>query len=233
MDFLQNLKNDFIKLTESGKLFHSYLFFGESTDEIFEFCRKFANYLETGAFETPKKILNDFHSVSPNEFNNIGIDEIRELQNFLYQTPNVSKRRTAIVRGAGALTADSQGALLKLMEEPPKKSLIILISRQEDELFKTILSRTHKVYFLAPFPLKTELENDELTKENLEKLLANSIIDLRKNLVQNVDAAKEIVSRLALIKQYNLNNRLQLRLLERFIKTKKTLKKPNYGKKRA
>lgn len=230
---IKNLTKDFKKLVGDGNLFHAYLFFGEETDKIFGFAKELANFLETREFKETGHFLNDFLAISPNEFNNIGIDEIRELQNFLYQTPVISRRRVAVINGADLLTDDSEGAILKIIEEPPKKSLVILVARQEDSLLPTIRSRVHKIYFPAePDFFKTRDEiGDELTKENLDRIFKNSLIDFSVDLRQNFEAAKEVLSRLALIKSYNLNNRLQLRLLNFYFKKKQILKKPVYGRK--
>jgi DNA polymerase-3 subunit delta' len=77
----------------------------------------------------------------------IGIDAVREIRNFLWQKPNVSKRRTLVLDEAEFLTAEAQNALLKITEEPPASSLIILVSSDPDGLLPTILSRIEKVYF--------------------------------------------------------------------------------------
>ena len=227
---------EFKELADKNKLFHAYLFFGQSPEKSYEIAESLANYLETGDFKKPEKFLNDFMAIKPNEFGNIGIDQIRDLQGFLYQFPVVSKKRIAVVWKAGALTADSQGAILKIIEEPPQKALVILIADQEDSLFKTILSRVHKIYFSPVDGVsgKKEKIGEELTEENMDKFFKNSLIDLGGDLRQNINAVKEVLNRIVLMKQYNLNNRLQLRVINNFLKTKQSFKKPkSNGRKKA
>lgn len=92
----------------------------------------------------------------------IGIDAVREIKNFLWQKPNTSSRRTLILDEVEFLTAEAQNALLKITEEPPASSLIILVSSDPDGLFATIMSRIEKIYF-GSIPEKEIVE--WLTKE--------------------------------------------------------------------
>ncbi len=49
--------------------------------------------------------------------------------------------RVAIIRGAQRLNISAQNALLKILEEPPKNTMIILIAEDEKKLLPTIVSR--------------------------------------------------------------------------------------------
>lgn len=223
-------EKDFIRLADAGNLFHAYLFFGESAEEILDFSKKLANYMETGDFAEPKKFLNDFLFIQPNEFGNIGIDRIRDLQYFLFQKPAISKRRVAVILGADAMSDESTGAVLKIIEEPPQKSLVILISRHDDVLPETVLSRVHKVYFSAAAGQKKEKIGKDSEIENQDTVFKNIILDLKKNLGDNVLAAKEILKRISLMKRYNLNHRLQMRVISHYLKNKNQVqKRKSYG----
>lgn len=241
INIVEKIAKDFKQLAQSGNLFHAYLFFGDQIDEIFSFAKKIANLLETGEFKEPGKFLNDFLAIEPNEFGNIGIDQIRDLQYFLFQKPAVSKRRVAIILGADAMSDESTGAVLKIIEEPPQKTLIILIGYREDSLPQTVLSRVHKFYFpvacASPAasarrvgktsPSVSSGRRKEKTgkeTEDLDAVFKNILLDLEKNLGDNVFAAKEILERISLIKRYNLNNRLQLRVINYIIKNQKVKK---------
>jgi DNA polymerase III delta prime subunit len=77
----------------------------------------------------------------------IGIDAAREVKNFLWQKPNTSARRTLILDNAELLTTEAQNALLKITEEPPASSLLILITSDIESILPTIASRLPKIYF--------------------------------------------------------------------------------------
>lgn len=77
----------------------------------------------------------------------IKIDDIRRLQHQINLRPYEGRKKVFIIDNAHQLTADASNALLKVLEEPPKDSLIIIISDKPSLLFKTILSRCKVLKF--------------------------------------------------------------------------------------
>lgn len=73
----------------------------------------------------------------------ISIDTIRSIKRFLHlRVP--SKRtiaRVVIVKDADSMSTEAQNALLKILEEPPSDTIIILTSSAPDRLLSTIRSR--------------------------------------------------------------------------------------------
>src|SRR3990172_3201482 len=118
---------DLKKLADSSSLSHAYLFHGLSMVGKRLVAESLANYLENGVFVREEgAILLDAKTFSPGESGSLGIDTVRELQDFLSKRPVKSPRRTAIVDGAEKMTAEAQNALLRIAEEPPSSSLVIL-----------------------------------------------------------------------------------------------------------
>ncbi len=70
----------------------------------------------------------------------IPVDEIRRLKHF-FATTSVTPWRAAIVDRADDLNISSANALLKLLEEPPPRTVFFLISSAPARLFETIRSR--------------------------------------------------------------------------------------------
>jgi DNA polymerase III subunit delta' len=71
----------------------------------------------------------------------IGVDEVRRLKAFLGNTAGEEGWRVVIVDRAGDLNQNAANALLKALEEPPPRTLFILISSAEGRLPVTIRSR--------------------------------------------------------------------------------------------
>lgn len=104
--------------------------------------------------------------VRPLDKPSIGIDQVREMLDELALAPVESDRRVFVVDPASALREDAQNALLKGLEEPPGRALIILIAEHEGELLPTIASRCLVV---SLGPLEREETIDVLVQEGLPR----------------------------------------------------------------
>lgn len=86
---------------------------------------------------------------------NIPVDEVRKLRSFLAHTagggtrPGEPVQRVVIVDQADELNVSSANALLKSLEEPPPRTLFLLITSQPGRLLPTIRSRA-RMLPLAP-----------------------------------------------------------------------------------
>jgi DNA polymerase III delta prime subunit len=71
----------------------------------------------------------------------IGIEEIKQLQKKLYLKPVRSPQKAIIIKDAQLLTTEAQNAMLKILEEPPEQTIILLTTDSIENLLPTILSR--------------------------------------------------------------------------------------------
>jgi DNA polymerase-3 subunit delta' len=94
----------------------------------------------------------DVHIIS-SEDPLLKIDAVRQLQKEINLKAYEGTYKVFIIDNAHTLTPEASNSLLKILEEPPKKSLIILISDKPNLLFKTVISRCKTIKFL---PLKRE-----------------------------------------------------------------------------
>lgn len=104
----------------------------------------------------------------------IKIGHIRQLQKDISLKAYEGKRKVFIIDNAHHLTAAASNALLKILEEPPRDSLIILISANPTLLFKTIISRCQVLRFstLARAELEDILRKDYSLDNHLAHFLA-------------------------------------------------------------
>lgn len=75
------------------------------------------------------------------------IDQIRQLLATLTMKPFSARRRVVIVADAHALNPEAGNALLKMLEEPPADTILILTARQRSDLLPTIVSRCRHLRF--------------------------------------------------------------------------------------
>lgn len=71
----------------------------------------------------------------------ITVDEVRKLKSFFNLSASDGGRRVVIVDAADELNVSAANALLKILEEPPEKSTLLLISHRPMRLLPTIRSR--------------------------------------------------------------------------------------------
>lgn len=92
---------------------------------------------------------------------NISVDRIRALKGEIYRLPFQAERKVVLIEQAESMRIDSVNLLLKIFEEPPQDTVIILITSQIDRLLPTVVSRCQKIRFA---PLKIETIRKELQK---------------------------------------------------------------------
>lgn len=80
----------------------------------------------------------------------IGIDQIRKLTDFVYMTGHQNGYKVILIYPAEAMNTASANALLKKLEEPPEHVLFILVTHQAQHLLPTIRSRCQQIAMPIP-----------------------------------------------------------------------------------
>ena len=75
----------------------------------------------------------------------ITVDEIRRLQGFFHMSAAEGGHRVAIIDAADEMNQAAANALLKLLEEPPQASTLLLVAHQPARLLPTIRSRCREL----------------------------------------------------------------------------------------
>jgi DNA polymerase-3 subunit delta' len=165
---------------------------------------------EALGLECKKLATHPYFTVVRSDKDSISIDAIRELQRFLQlKTLGSGKlRRAVIIEHAERLTIEAQNALLKLLEEPPEDTLLVLGADNQRGLLPTILSRTQLITAYAPAEAELKQYFAELGKDttaiNQAYLLSGGLPGLMYALLENdqshplmlgVTAAKEVLQK--------------------------------------
>jgi DNA polymerase-3 subunit delta' len=100
----------------------------------------------------------------------IVIEQIRNLEHALQMRATEGRRKVAIISEADRLQPQAANAFLKTLEEPPKDSLLLLLSALPEALPQTILSRC------VAIPLAPNREAaDQPEEKKLGQLLRNAV----------------------------------------------------------
>ena len=81
----------------------------------------------------------------------IVVDDVRDAIAFLRLTPSEGGWRVVIVDGAEDMNRNAQNALLKVLEEPPARAVLLLVCHAPGRLLPTIRSRCRRLD-LRPLP---------------------------------------------------------------------------------
>jgi len=106
-------------------------------------CRKVA----AGAHPDLRLIAPGGRTESGAERRAVGIEQIRDLKHEASYPPYEARWKVFIVEDAEAMRAEAANSLLKVLEEPPSQSVIILISESASALLPTLVSRSQIVRF--------------------------------------------------------------------------------------
>ena len=82
----------------------------------------------------------------------IRVDDARKVASFLGATAGLGGWRVVIVDAVDDLNAESANALLKGLEEPPARTLFLLVSHAPGSVLPTIRSRCHRMLLRALAP---------------------------------------------------------------------------------
>jgi DNA polymerase-3 subunit delta' len=108
----------------------------------------------------------------------ISVDDARRMSEFFARTSANGGWRTALVDCADDLNTEAGNALLKLVEEPPPKSLILIISNQPGRVLRTLRSRCRRLPMarLSDTQVASVLEalplEKPLTGEKLQRVIS-------------------------------------------------------------
>ena len=155
---LQSLDNSPIKLSPKHSIFERLIAGGLTDLKIIE--REYSDASKT-------KLKSE-----------ISVEQIRDLKEFFSKTSSEGGYKIAIIDSVDDMNPNSSNALLKILEEAPNKSLLILICNNYEGLLDTIKSRcrTLKLHPLSDENMNILLHEyiDGISDENVKSLISLS-----------------------------------------------------------
>lgn len=132
------------KAIRGGKVSQAYVFAGLEDIGKSTIALEFARRLQGGQ----EGFNSDLHILEPEPGQKgIGIAAVREFIKALNLSSFSDSYKIGIIKEAASLSEESKNALLKTLEEPKDKVVIILLVTDERKLPTTILSRCQILYF--------------------------------------------------------------------------------------
>jgi len=150
---------------ESGKISHAYLFVGPTGVGRLAAARALAQALlctaggddACGVCGPCRKVAGGTHPdlriIAPGrtetgaERRAVAIDQVRDLKREAAYPPYEGKWKIFILEDTEQMRAEAANSLLKVLEEPPPRIVIILLSESTEALLPTLVSRAQLVRF--------------------------------------------------------------------------------------
>jgi DNA polymerase-3 subunit delta' len=151
---------------ERNRLAHAYLFTGDSLDDLETVARTLARALNCSVFrDAPKRSLRSCgqcdscrrieHDHHPDvlwfrpesKSRVITVEQMRELMQTVHLKPTAAEFKVSVIVAADRLNVQAANAFLKTLEEPPDKSILILLTTEPQRILETILSRCLRLNF--------------------------------------------------------------------------------------
>ncbi len=192
MGFRRLLGNDQLKQNlktalGSGHISHFYLISGPAGSGRHTLARLLAAAILCQGHQKPcmacsacRKVMGDNHpdfiTVDDPEKKTVPVDLIREARADIYIQPNESDHKIYLFPRAQDMGIPSQNALLKVLEEPPKYGVFILITDNPERLLPTVRSRCTPLQ-LQPLgePVLMQALTNEFPNASKEDLRAAAI----------------------------------------------------------
>ena len=142
---------------DSGRLAHAYVVVGSPRGNALQFAESFLKLLFCGATEKPCNECSGCRQVEAHKHvdtlwiepqsksRQIKADEVRALVHRMTQTSFEGGWKAGIILAADCMNVASANILLKTLEEPPPKTLLLLVTDSPQALLPTIISRCQKI----------------------------------------------------------------------------------------
>jgi len=127
------------------------------------------------------KAKNPYYRINIPNANNIRINSIRDLISKSYLSTSHNHKKIFIISEADKMRQEASNALLKILEEPPKNSILILTTSKLNLLPQTVIGRCQTIHF-------------EPLRENLIK---EKILSLQEKINNYTDDEVTLVSKLS------------------------------------
>ena len=218
-------KESIKKALQSGRIPNSYLFYGQDSvgKKLTAYqLGKALNCNTRGPLDScdtcssclkiEKGIHPDVFTLEPQKYSPtareavIKIDAIRELQKKLMYLPYEGKIKIVIINDAENMNLQAANSFLKTLEEPPSKTLIILIASNPYQLLPTIVSRCQGIRF-HPLPVEAVkkivskhllIETGENQLEEVEirsqRSMGRVALALNENLIESSGHREELIN---------------------------------------
>jgi DNA polymerase-3 subunit delta' len=154
------------RASEQDRLAHAYLITGDQSSGKEVLAAELANLVNGTPIDDvfSAKAREVFIARPESKSRRIVTAQIRELEHALQMRAADGRRKVAIISDADRLQTEAANAFLKTLEEPPKNSLLLLLSALPEALPETILSRCIAIPLASNGEAPSKKEEEKLVR---------------------------------------------------------------------
>jgi len=166
----------------------SFILAGRDKQKRIAYAKDFCKKQQIDVFDIT--LLEKETSVKQNT-QSIGIDDVKAMQKKIFLKPLKSPFKAVIIEDAQLLTTEAQNALLKVLEEPPMHTIILLGTENREALLPTIQSRCQLISLDEEGVKLTTREQNDLSDfvRNLDTMSVGDKLKRAELLAKDKDKA--------------------------------------------
>ena len=192
------IKEQLLRIIKNQKLSHTYMFEGDTIETLAKYSKFFALNI-FGNSERNKLLIEsgnhpDLYYLRTQE-NTIKKDEIGQLVHRMNQKPIESEYKVYIIEQFEKLTPQAENSILKFLEEPPEKTIAILLTINKSDILPTIHSRSQHIL----------IQGEDQDRLNALESLGDSEKNIVNVLSLNVQHINEMADRFSLLTKEVVN----------------------------
>jgi DNA polymerase III gamma/tau subunit len=169
--------------TRRGELHHAIVLHGPAPATLRETALGIARTIEclngttgddcSSCRRVEQRLHPDVHFVEVGgERKMISVEQVREVVNAATMRPYEGHGKVFIIDPADALSVGGSNAMLKTLEEPPRDTFFVLLTRSYDLLLPTIKSRCQQIFIGGDVEVDVELR--QAIVETLKRFASNN-----------------------------------------------------------
>ncbi len=186
----EKIKASVESFIKSGKIPHAILIEGENGDKTLSLALHIASAAVCSGDAAPCGVCRNCHladvgshpditRVAPLDGKkNLSVNQIREIRADAFVKAHSASHRVFIIEDAHRMNEQAQNALLKVLEEPPKNVIFILLTSSKTVLLDTIVSRC--VGLSVPATGDLDAPHQDTANKFIDLLLAGSEYEMLK-----------------------------------------------------
>lgn len=189
-------------IIDNQRLVHTYMIESDAIETARRVGIEFATMILGKDNHTKTLIQNgnhpDYYYLRTDELT-IKKDDVQEVVRLMNQKPIHSEYKVYIIESFEKLTIQAENSILKFLEEPPEKTVALLLTTDKSSILPTIHSRAQHMFFKGTYEDRSgaleELTDSLKTVVNLLNLDTNQVLELREDFSAIVNMATKFGER--------------------------------------